>query len=177
VSGSAGINRFGIETMNESEADRSERPEKWVLAYELTWDDLVRHSVWAEWWGDDSEVVRPVLCGDPFSVEECDGFDIKSSFVTVEGIALKGCVTVCRGFGEFSNEVRTVEFFHENESFGFSCILPDLSAKWLSRYREFLGMPDVDIFPVWYETDIRLPDGSDLKGIFSPLEGHALAIE
>jgi hypothetical protein len=129
---------------------------------ELTsWALLQTHPVWGAYEDDDSGVYRPVLDSDPFSTL-CDPLIIKARFQTVEGIDLKGCVSITRTF----DIVYLVEVFIDTEWFGFNHNLPDLAAEDLVRLKTALARPDTQIFPIRFHTE--MPSGNNLVGEFTP---------
>jgi|SRR5208283_2380243 len=125
-----------------------------------TW--LEEFPVWGHFDEDDSEMVRPVLDEDPLGAD-CDQLTIKSLFLTVEGIQLSGCVSLERAF----DQIYLVELFLGPKWFGFNRHLQDLALEDLEKLKNALGDPNLEIFPLRYQTQMQKP-GRELSGTFTP---------
>jgi hypothetical protein len=130
--------------------------------HELSSEWLQTFPVWGSFDEDDSEMVRPVVDDDPFAAD-CDPLTIKSEFQTVEGIRLSGCICLERAF----DTIYLVEVFLNQTWFGFNRHLKDLAAEDLEKLKSALGDPNLQVFPVRYETKIGRP-ARDLAGTFTP---------
>ena len=119
----------------------------------ITLECFRQFPVWA--WSGSMDYYQPVVDFTTLP-DDLGNLFIKATFVTPD----------CQQFdGEISltglHEAYAANLLIDDQSFD----LDDMFEKELSRLRQYLGQPDLQLFPLEYHTEFHTADGEPIKGI------------
>lgn len=127
---------------------------------ELTSNLLARHPVWQ--WDDSMEGHLPVMTYDPLPADLGTLF-IRAKFEAASGEGLRGYLVGDVLVGDVS--FYAVGLFVGGEDFPLNVGLTEFLAQSVSRIRQLLGRPALQLFPLKYVDDVGFVHSPPLRGV------------
>jgi len=118
---------------------------------------FVEYPVWK--WDEAQEFHCPVSSFEPLPEDEGTLF-IRSRFEAPDGLSFDGYLVGTRTFFAFG-------IFIEDQEYLINLNLPDMAGNTITEMSEVLGLNDLELFPLGYETTVHFQGEPNLKGVLN----------
>lgn len=122
---------------------------------DLSVQDFVSYPIWA--WDETQEWLNPI---DEFSTlpEEYGTLFVKSKFKSADGIEFSGYLVGTLSFYAFG-------LFVDGQEIVINLNLPDMAQESVQEIERIMGLTELHLFPISYESEIKCDDGSPIQGL------------